>query len=112
MAKRYVPTTATEAGHACDVASHDKSARYTAQQGRHVRAFAVESWGRLGDIAEQVLSELAAAASHFDALRGRESRGRLARWRCTIDGALQHGVVRALHGAHFGLAGRRAGHHA
>ena len=108
MAQRYLPTSAAVAGHSCALACADKSARYVSQQGRQVHTFAVESWGRLGDAAELLLADLACSASRFDSRRGRDARGRLARWRCCIDGALQHGVVHALHSACFGLPGRRA----
>ena len=110
MAQSYLPVSTRVAGHACAVADCDKQRRYPAQRGRHVTTFALESWGRLGDEGEATLAILAAAASRFDARRGRHAHGRLSRWRCAIDGALQHGVARALHSSRFGLGGRLARH--
>ena len=103
---RYQPRASSSAGHAAQQAEQEKAERYPAAGGRAVTPFAVETWGRLGDQAEALLTHLAAAASRRDLLRGRVAVGRLQRWRATLDACLQKGVARAISAACFGLPGR------
>ena len=103
---RYQPNASNVAGHAAQQAEEEKTARYPAAGGRRVTPFAVETWGRLGEHAEALLTQLAAAASRRDLLRGRVAIGRLQRWRATLDACLQKGVARTLAAACYGLPGR------
>ena len=104
MAARYLPPAADMDGYACDKAAENKQRRYLAQHGRKVSTFAMESWGRVGEEGEAILDVIAGAASRYDLFRGRYSRGRLTRWRCILDGTLQHGIAKALLAARYGLS--------
>ena len=70
--------------------------------------FAVETWGRLGDTAEDPIQELAAEASRHARLRGFDSSARsfLTRWRASLDACLQRGMEKSLLAARRGLPGR------
>ena len=74
---RYQPGAADSPGHAASKAAEEKYTRYPASGGRTVTPFVLETWGRLGESAEDLLTNLAAAASRQDLLRGRVSVGRL-----------------------------------
>ena len=70
--------------------------------------FAVETWGRLGDAAESLLQQLAAAATRHGRRRGHEvdAGSRLTRWRAILDASLQRSVAEMLIAARCGLPGR------
>ena len=60
---RYQPKSSREAAAAATMAEKDKQQRYPPAQGRVVTPFAMETWGRLGNDAEEMLTTLAAEAT-------------------------------------------------
>ena len=107
MSSAYQPLAGGVAGHAAAVAARQKLRRYPASAGRAVTPFAVETWGRLDSGSEELLEELAAAATRREAMRGNAPApgGCLKRWRAALDAVLQRGVASALLSSQFGLAG-------
>ena len=107
-AMAYQPDAASVAGSAAAQAAARKRERYPSRGGRSVTPFAVETWGRLDAMAEQVLDDLAAAATRHAELRGQAPTpgSCLRRWRASLDAALQSGVARMLIAARCGLPGR------
>ena len=105
---RYQPAASQRAGSAAAIAEDDKQSRYPPAGGRKVIAFAVETWGRLGESAEELLPLLAEAATLRARRRGQDATAGsfLRRWRAMLDGCLQRGVAAALLSATHGLAGR------
>ena len=105
---RYQPGASQRAGAAAAIAEADKQQRYPPAEGRKVIAFAVETWGRLGEAAEELLPLLAEAATLRARRRGQDATAGsfLRRWRAMLDGCLQRGVAAALLSATHGLAGR------
>ena len=104
-AERYRQKAEEQQGAAAQMAEEDKQARYPPAAGRRVRTIAFETWGRLGEEGEAVLTSLAAAASERDRWSGRTGRGRLTQWRARLDAVLQAGVARALESSRLGLPG-------
>ena len=106
---RYQPGAPQRAGDAAAIAEDDKQARYPPAQGRkYPPAFSVETWGRLGESAEELLPLLAESASLRARRRGQDATAGsfLRRWRAMLDGCLQRGVAAALLSATHGLAGK------
>jgi len=105
---RYQPAASQRAGAAAAIAEDDKQSRYPPAGGRKVIAFAVETWGRLGESAEELLPLLAEAATLRARRRGQDATAGsfLRRWRAMLDGCLQQGVAAALLSATHGLAGK------
>ena len=68
---------------------------------------AYETWGRAGEVAEQLLVDLASAARRRAHRRGRSSGQELPRWRARLDGVLQRSIAAQLVAARVGLPGRR-----
>ena len=80
--------------------------RYPPAAGRRVTTFAIETWGRLGSEAEQVLQQLAAAARRRDQQRDRLAINRIPKWRALIDATNQRSIARRLLAAFLGTDGR------
>ena len=99
---------AQDAGATAQVAEEDKQQRYPPAQGRAVTAFAVETWGRLGDSAEELLTILAAEATRHARRQGHvvTASSFMRRWRSTLDASLQRSVASALLAARCGLPGK------
>ena len=104
-ADRYRSRGLPEPGGAARIAEEEKQKKYPPKAGRCVRTMAFETWGRLGEDGEALLTSLEAAAAERDRRTGRGSRGRLQRWRAQLDGVLQKGVARALESSRLGLPG-------
>ena len=102
------PVASMVAGSVASSAEERKWRRYPAAGGRAVVPFAVETLGRLGDEAEMLLEQLAAAACRRASLRGRvcPASGYLKRWRASLDVITQRGVAMSLASAYDGLTGR------
>ena len=96
------------AGAAAAVAETDKQTRYPPAEGRRITAFAVETWGRLGESAEELLPRLAEVATLRARRQGQVATAGvfLRRWRATLDACLQRGVAASLLAARDGLPGR------
>ena len=107
-AARHLDAAARVPGATARQAEKDKTARYPPSGGRSVVPFAVETWGRLGDGAEDLLQCLAAAAAHHARRRGQdcEASGRLKSWRAILDASVQRGVAEMQVAARYGLPGR------
>ena len=105
---RCQPAASQRAGAAAAIAEDDKQSRYPPAGGRKVIAFAVETWGRLGESAEELLPLLAEAATLRARRQGQDATAGsfLRRWRAMLHGCLQRGVAAALLSATHGLAGR------
>ena len=108
MAAAYQPSAARVQGHAAASGEREKKERYPAAGGRSMTPFAVETWGRLGDEAEELLQTLAAAATRRETRRGHVPIPGtiLKRWRASLDATLQRGIARSVQSALFGLPGK------
>ena len=107
MVARYQPGAAERAGVAATMAEAEEQTRYPPAAGRKVTAFAVQTWGRLGDFAEQLLPRLAEVATLKARRQGQVTTAGafLRRWRATLDACLQRGVAASLLAARHGLPG-------
>ena len=105
---RYQPGASQRPGAAAAIAEEDKQTRYPPNGGRKVTAFSVETWGRLGESAEELLRLLAEKATLRARRRGQVvvAGSFLRRWRAMLDGCLQRGVAAALLSAKHGLPGK------
>jgi hypothetical protein len=108
MASAYQPAAASQDNAAAEAAEAQKSDRYPPRGGRSIVPFAVETWGRLGPQAEQLLESLAAEASRHAVRRGQDATAGdfVRRWRATLDALLQKDIALALDSARCGLPGR------
>ena len=106
-ADRYQPAAARVAGHAAAQAEREKFVTYPPAGGRSIIAVAHETWGRLGEQAEQLLAACNAAATRQAYRRGRLPGNSLRRWRAQLDAALHRGIASQLVSARCGLPGRR-----
>ena len=106
-ASRYLPGAAQEHGSAARHAEIEKLRKYPAAHGRAVWPIAHETWGRLGDRAEQLLSICAAIAARKAHRRGRAPGNSLRRWRAQLDAALHRGIAAQLVAAREGLPGKK-----
>ena len=104
---RYQPKSSREAAAAATMAEKDKQQRYPPTQGRVVTPFAMETWGRLGNDAEEMLTTLAAEATRHARRHGHvvTAGSFMRRWRASLDASLQRGVAAALLAARYGLPG-------
>ena len=91
---------------AATMAEVEKQQRYPPAGGRRVTTFAVETWGRLGPEAEQVIQQLAGAARRRDQQRDRLAVNRVPKWRALIDATNQRSIARRLLGAFLGTDGK------
>ena len=108
MASAYQPGAGLTAGLAALRAEERKFERYPEKDGRRIVPFAVETWGRLGEHAENLLQVLAAEATRYARMRGHATTASnfLRRWRATLDAVLQRGIAMSLISAKTGLPGR------
>lgn len=108
MASKYQPDASRIAGSAAKDGESGKFARYPAKDNRTITPFAVETWGRLGEYAEDLLQELACEATRHARLRGQAATPSnfLRRWRAAMDACLHKGIVNSLQSARCGLPGR------
>ena len=69
----------------------------------------VETWGRLGEDGEALLTDLAASAARHAMRRGQQTTAGafLRRWRSTLDACLLRGMARVLDASRQGLPGRK-----
>ena len=86
-------------GAAAAKGEEDNQVRYLARNGLRVTTFAVETFGRLGQEAEVVLTELAAAVRRRNLSRGLPAGCPLRRWRARISGLVARGFARTLRAA-------------
>ena len=107
-AASYLTSAAATPGFTAESAEKDKISRYPPRKGRSVVPFAVETWGRLGNAAEEVLQKLAAAATRHAWRRGQctEAGSRLKRWRAVLDASLHRSMATMLLAARYGLPGK------
>ena len=101
-AARYIENAAEADGSAAARGSRDKHDRY----GASVSALVHESWGRLGQAAEALLTTAAEAAARLDWRRGRIPGQRVQRWRAQLDADLQRAQAAMQHSAVNGLPGK------
>ena len=106
-AQSYQPEASRQTGWASSRAEKDKKDRYPTAAGREVWPSAHETWGRLGDLAEQFLESCAAAASRRAWRAGRLPGNCIRRWHAQLDAELHRGVAMQLAAARYGLPGRR-----
>ena len=97
-AARYLAAAARSAGAAAKVAEAKKAKRYPAARcrGAPVWPFAVETFGRLGATASDLLASLAAEASRVDCLFGAPPRARLRGWHARLSTALARALARTV----------------
>ena len=107
-AEAYQPRAAQQPGHAASSAEQQKLERYPERDGRSIVPFAVETWGRMGGRAEDLLQKLAAEAARHHCRRGQSTTAGtfMKRWRASLDATLQRGQAMSLIAARVGLAGR------
>ena len=105
-AKRYRPASERQAGVAAARAEAEKDEKYVPAGGRSVWTLAFETWGRLGQRAEDFLLACAAAAARRAHRRGRVPGGELRRWRMRLDASLHRSVAAQIAAAEHGLPGR------
>ena len=98
--------TDLETERAATMAEAEKQQRYPPAAGRRVTTLAVETWGRMGAVAEQVLQQLAAAARRRDQQRDRLAVNRIPKWRALIDATNQRSIARRILGAFLGSDGK------
>ena len=91
---RNQPNASSQPGTAAAEAEADKQSRYPPAGGRSVPAFAVETWGRLGQTAEELLTTLAAEATRHARRRGHvvTTGAFMRKWRASLDASLQRGI--------------------
>ena len=108
MVAAYQPAASSQDGVAAIVAEGKKQVRYPPRAGRAVTPFAVETWGRLGPHAEQLLQLLAGEATRYARRRGHSATAGafLRKWRATLNALLQKSVAKSLRAARVGLPGR------
>ena len=108
MASAYQPLASDCDGAAALSAEEQKLERYPPCGGRKIVPFAMETWGRLGAQAEELLESVAAEASRHAQRRGHAYTASdfLRRWRATLDAVVQKALARALMSARVGLPGR------
>lgn len=108
MVSAYQPHASQTAGVAALRAEALKFERYPEKDGRSIVLFAVETWGRLGEHAENLLQMLGAEATRHVRLRGHAATASsfMRRWRAALDAVLQRGVAMSLIAARVGLPGR------
>ena len=106
-ASRYFQEALRKPGAAAAHAEREKTEKYPAVPGAAVWPLVHETWGRLGDRAEELLAIAAAASARRAMRRGRVPGNELRRWRARLDGILQRGAADQLHGAKHGLPGKR-----
>ena len=108
MVSAYQPHASQTAGVAALRAEALKFERYPEKDGRSIVPFAVETWGRLGEHAENLLQMLGAEATRHARLRGHAATASsfMRRWRAALDAVLQRGVAMSLIAAREGLPGR------
>ena len=108
MAAAYQPSASSHDGAAAEKAEEKKFKRYPARGGRVVRPFGMETWGRLGPHAEQLLQTLAGEAALHARRRGHSATAGsyLRRRRATLDAMLQKSMAKALISARCGLPGK------
>ena len=110
FAERYQPAASRTAGSAAQQAEKEKQDKYPPTGGRYVTAAAHETWGRLGQVAENLLAHCAAAARCRVYRRGRAPGNYLRRWRAQLDAALMRGISAQLAASRFGIPGRACRH--
>ena len=101
-----MPQAARTAGHAAAKAEAEKLDRYPPAGGRAVWPVAHETWGGLGEQAEQFLAMCAAAATRRAHRRGRTPGNCLRRWKAQLDATLHRSIAAQLTSARVGLPGR------
>ena len=108
MASAYQPAAASRAGAAAAAAEEMKLDRYPGNGGRCATPFAVETWGRLGLSAEQLMESLASEATRHSRRRGHDATagGFLRKWRATLDVVLNKELASALVASRYGLPGK------
>jgi hypothetical protein len=92
-AERYQPAAASVAGHTAAQAEREKFVTYPSAGGSSIWAVAHETWGRLGEQAEQLLATCNSAATRQSYRRGRLLGNNLRRWRAQLDAALHRGIA-------------------
>ena len=101
-AARYADAATKDDGATASRGSADKAQRY----GDSVTALVHESWGRLNDAAEELLSSASATAARLDWRRGRIPGKRLQKWRAMLDAELQRAQATMQMAAISGLPGK------
>ena len=93
----HMPHAAATTGYAAAHAENEKLHRYPASRGRCVVPLAHETFGRLGQQAEDLLSRCAAVATRLAHRQGRRPPRMLRNWRARLDATLARGVAMQLH---------------
>ena len=109
MSATYQPSASHNIATAATAGERSKFARYPAAHGRAVTPFAIETWGRLGKHAEELLQKMVAAATRRNMMRGHAASpgSILKRWRAALDAILQRGMAMSLLSARYGLPGKQ-----
>ncbi len=106
FAIRYQPHAAAVDGSAAAVGAVVKRRRYPSKAGRQVTPLGHETWGRLGDDAEDLLARCQAVATRLAHRAGRSPPAFLKHWRPVLDATLAREVASQLHFAAAGTPGR------
>ena len=93
-------------GYAAQRAELEKLARYPPAAGKAVWPLAHETFGRLGERAEELLQQCAAIATRRAHRRGRQPGNVLRNWRARLDATLGRGLAAQLHQASAGTPGQ------
>ena len=96
LAKKYMRGAASRDGFANEKASEDKQRRYPDKAGLHVITASVETFGRLGEEFEALLTQLAATARQRQGQQGIPHTRWLHKWRCALSTILARGTAKAL----------------
>ena len=102
----YMPAASAISGYAAQRGELEKQARYPPAAGRAVWPLAHETFGRLGERAEELLQQCAAIAARRAHRRGRQPGNVLRNWRARLDATLGRGLAAQLHQACAGTPGQ------
>jgi hypothetical protein len=102
----YMPAASAITGYAASRGELEKQVRYPPAAGRSVWALAHETFGRLGERAEDLLKQCAAIVVRRSHRRGRQPGNVLRNWRARLDATLARGLAAQLHQACNGTPGQ------
>ena len=103
--EQLLPHTAAKDGHAACIAEREKRREYMLPGGKALTPFGVETFGRLGAAAEELLRKMQAVAANRSRLRGGHASRIVERLRERIDAHLHRHAVHMCTFAEHGLGG-------
>ena len=103
--EQLLPQAAGRDGHAACIAEREKRREYVLPGGKTLTPFGVETFGRLGAAAEELLSKMQAVAANRSRLRGGHANRIVERLRERLDAHLHRHAVQMCTFAEHGLNG-------